>query len=150
MFIVATGLAWGFRLGSSQQTLWVVEEITGQDINNDGYTGKPQRREISIEVREGRSTFREELPGEESLLMNFAAAVGSGQSFSEMTAQATGYGVTNLRALRDIFLKRRWAYWKNPDSPQQGVELTLSGKRILADIAHPPTPPTDTVKFEPR
>jgi len=76
------------------------------------------------------------LPGDERDLVRFCAQVASGDPFTEETAQACGYGVTNLRKLRTLFINSRWAYWRNPEAPRQGIELTLSGKKIISDLAN--------------
>jgi hypothetical protein len=126
--------------------LWVIEEITGLDIDHDGHTGKPQKRVIEVELREkGKLSGMAELPGGDDLL-DFCRMVHAGESFSEQTAQQCGYGVTNFRRLRDIFIQRRWAYWRNPAHPQQGLDLTRQGQGVIKDVAlsAAPLPPAGT------
>lgn len=139
--LVVVALAWIFLLWAGRGMLWVIEEITGMDINGDGDVGQPQKRVVEVAVKEGRSTRLAELPGDEAGLIRFCQWIAAGDSFSEKTAQSCGYGVTNFRKLRDIFISRRWGYWKNPDSPQQGVELTVGGQQIIRELAHSPTLP---------
>lgn len=139
--VVVVGITWLLLLWAGRAMLWVVEEITGTDIDNDGHVGKPEKRVVEVEVKEGHSTRLAELPGDEDHLLRFCRYIAAGDSFSERTAQQCGYGVTNFRKLRDIFIARRWAYWKNPDTPQQGIELTLGGRSIIKALAQPPTPP---------
>jgi len=131
LFVLA--MAWTILLWAGRSMLWVIEEVTGVDINQDGHIGKPDTPLTKIEVKDGHSTRLADLPGDEDLT-KFCRWVAAGDSFSERTAQACGYGVTNFRKLRDIFISRRWAYWKNPASPQQGIELTLGGRHIIREL----------------
>lgn len=135
--IVVVGLSWLVLLWAGRAMLWVIEEITGMDIDHDGHVGQPEKRTIKIEVKNGSSTQLADLPGAEEYLTRFCRYVAAGESFSERTAQQCGYGITNFRKLRDIFIARRWAYWKNPDTPQQGIELTVGGKHIINELAQP-------------
>lgn len=134
------GLVWCYSM-LNDRGLWVIEKIIGQDVEPD----RPApSRPVTIEVKEGRTTHLAELPGDEDYLIKFCQWVAAGDPFSERTAQACGYGVANFRKLRDTFVNRRWGFWKNANHPQQGIELTLSGKQIIRDLANtPPTPPLE-------
>lgn len=139
---ITIGVAWGYRLAVSRETLWIVEEFIGQDIDGDGHTGRPERHTIEVWVKDGKSRKTFDIPGDLAALP-FIQAVVEGDTFTEATAQATGYGVTAFRQLRDLFVKNRWAVWRNPSHPQQGVELTLIGRQILRQILtdNDPLPP---------
>lgn len=117
----------------SDRGLWMIEEITGRDLDGDGITGQPARRVVQVEVKEGKTTQLADLPGDADLV-RFCQVVAAGKSFSEDTAQSSGYGVTNFRRLRDQFINRRWAFWRDPANPQQGVELTMIGKKVVNDV----------------
>ena len=73
----------------------------------------------------------------------FARAVGNGQTFALRTALRHHMSREEFDDLRDDFLTRGWAVWKNRDHPQQGVNLLAVGKRALqgAGDEHSPTPP---------
>lgn len=133
-FVIALVWVWAMF---KDRGLWIIEEITGMDIDKDGYTGKPQQRTVKIDVSEGHGQSKlAALPGDERDLARFCRMVTGGDPFTEETATASGYGVTNLRKLRTLFINSRWAYWKNPEAPQQGIELTLSGKKIVSDLSN--------------
>jgi len=143
---ITVGLTWGYRLSVSRDTLWTIEEIVGHDIDGDGHTGRPEERHtIEVWVKDGQRRQPFDIPGDGQAAVYFAQAVSNGDSFTEATAQATGYGVTAFRQLRDLFVQNRWAVWRNPNHPQQGVELTMIGRQILRQIQTddtPPLPPT--------
>lgn len=139
---LVVALVWAWSM-VKDRGLWVIEEITGIDIDRDGHTGKPQpAKTIEIEIKEqGKLTGLATLPGEYPYLVAFCRWVSAGDSFSESTAQECGYGVTNFRKLRDIFIKDRGAAWRNPEHPQQGLDLTDRGLQIIKGIANSNTPP---------
>jgi len=135
VFPIVVGLGWCISM-LNDRGLWIIEKITGRDIDQDN---EPKKRIIEIEVKDGHTRHIAELPGNEEYLTKFCRLVTAGDSFSEATAQRCGYGVTNFRELRDIFINRRWGFWKNPDH-RQGIELTVSGKQIIRSIASTPPP----------
>lgn len=138
-FPVVVALGWLLSM-VSDRGLWIIEKITGTDQDDD----EPKKKIIEIEVKNDHTRHIAELPGDEEYLRKFCQWVAAGDSFSESTAQKCGYGVTNFRNLRDIFVSRRWGLWKNADHPQQGIELTVSGKQIIRSLAATPPPyPTD-------
>lgn len=137
--LFTTVIMWGFRLALSKNTLWIVEEIIGRDIDGDGQAGRSYRS-IRLEIKQGRKTMLADLPGDENTLIRFARHMSQGASFSERAAAESGYGVSNFRKLRDIFVQREWAAWNNPAHPQQGLVLTDDGRQIIQAIAaHSPT-----------
>jgi len=138
---VVAGGVWSLAM-LTDRGLWVIEKITGQDYEYQPEESQSQKRIVEIEIKEGPRTHIATLPGDDFDLALFCQNVANGGSFSERTAQDCGYGVTNFRKLRDTFISRRWGYWKNPDHPQQGIELTVSGKQIIRDLANSLLPPT--------
>ena len=140
--VIITFVAWVVLLYASHTMLWIIEEITGRDIDGDGHAGKPEKRVIELEVHEGQSTKIQTFPGEEKQVIRFALAVIRGGTFSERTAQRSGYGVTNFTKMRDIFIQRRWAAWNDPNAPQQGVGLTETGQQVIKRLSEAPLSPT--------
>ncbi|MBD3260427.1 MAG: hypothetical protein GF334_01895 [Candidatus Altiarchaeales archaeon] len=119
-----------------------VENVTKRDINNDGYIGDPESdRSIALEITEtgAKGKFSKQfadLPGPLPDLQRFAAAVVTGQvTFSEMGATKAGYGQKSFMKLREVFLHRGWARWKNKDAHTEGVELLRNGESVLRAIA---------------
>ena len=140
---LSVGVVWGFRLAASKESLWVVEELTGTDIDGDGHTGQPPAYGVRAELKTSDGWQFDNLPGEPATLHKFATAVNRGDSFTERSATAHGLSQPEWRALRDKFVMNNWAYWKNPERPQVGVELLRSGRAVLRSIAASPPPPPD-------
>jgi len=137
------GVVWGFRLAASKESLWVVEELTGTDIDGDGHTGQPPAYGVRAELKTSDGWQFSTLPGDPAAVYGFAQAVISGATFSERTATAAGLGQPEWFKLRDEFIDRNWAYWKNPNRPQVGIDLLRSGRAVLRSIAASPPPPPD-------
>jgi len=78
---------------------------------------------------------------------NFYRAVKRGEPFSERTASK--YGVTRSvfnGVIREVFLNREWACWKDERHPKQGLDLLPEGWETIEHIVltgTTPNPPTD-------
>lgn len=98
----------------------------------------------------GRHTEHAELPDTPEFL-RFVAMVVAGASFSEQTAEdaemalnvpsATEPDEMGFRQIRDLFVARHWAAWRNRKNHRLGVKLLASGLTILRHIAADSTPP---------
>ena len=74
-------------------------------------------------------------------LNKFAKAVTIGlHKFSEKTARKAGIPQTQYNAIRDEFIKRGWADWKNPNWHRAGVVLRSKGHQWLEQTANTPLP----------
>lgn len=149
-----TGLTWGsitiFSVAFFQWTsrsrdynelLWRIESVTGLDVTGDEQIGKPEPRTVRVEVQEGKGWKFSDLPGDEQALYDFAISVVNGiVTFSERGAASRDYGVENFRRLRDVFIQRHYAEWKDPTNHQLGIVLRRSGTAVLAAIAEGPPP----------
>ncbi|GAB4440011.1 MAG: hypothetical protein Kow0031_21940 [Anaerolineae bacterium] len=140
---ISVGLVWVFRLATSRETLWVVEELTGADLDNDGHTGPPPSYGVRTELKTTDGWQFDNLPGQPPALHKFATAISSGESFTERNATAAGLSQPEWNALRDKFVANNWAYWRNPQRPQVGVELLRAGRAVLRSIAATPPPPPE-------
>lgn len=133
---------WLYITGQYDNLLSRVETVTGLDLNQDNQVGpppKPEPRTIRVEVEQGKSREWEDFPGDEAALVEFAKDVVSNRvTFSEKGAGDSGYGIANFRELRDIFITRHWAEWKDEQNRQQGVSLYRAGRTILNRIAETP------------
>lgn len=137
---------WLYITGQYDGLLSRVETVTGLDIDQDGKVGPPERREISVKVETTNGRQFEDLPGDEAALVEFAKDVVSGRlTFSERGAIESGYGQDNFKKLRDIFIARHWAEWKDANNRNQGVNLYRAGKSILMKIADTPAEPESAV-----
>ena len=137
---LSVGVVWGFRMAASKETLWVVEELTGSDIDGDGHAGPPPAYGVRAELRTEAGWQFSTLPGDPAALHALAGAVTGGDSFSERTATAAGLSQPEWFKLRDEFIERNWAYWKNPNRPQVGIELLRAGRAVLRSVAATPPP----------
>jgi len=151
---IMAGLVWGMtitfgvafwqwfgRIQDYNELLWRIESVTGLDVNNDDAIGKPEPRTVRVEVQEGKGWKFSELPGDEQALYDFALSVVKGVvTFSERGAASRDYGAENFRRLREAFIQRHYAEWKDPDNHQLGVVLRRSGTAVLAAIAKEPPP----------
>ena len=140
---VSVGLVWGFRLAASKDTLWVIEELTGSDIDGDGHSGPPPAYGVRAELKKDDGWQFSTLPGTPSALHKFAVTVNGGESFTERTSYTSGLTQQEWEALRNTFISNNWAYWRNPERPQVGVELLRSGRAVLRSIAATPPPPPE-------
>ena len=144
---LSVGIVWGFRRAASKETLWIIEELTGADIDGDGHAGEPPAPAYGIkaEVKSREGWQFATLPGEPASLHYMAQMVSRGSSFSERTATSAGLSQPEWMALRDEFITRGWAHWKNADRPQVGVALLGAGRAVLRSIAANPPPPPDNL-----
>jgi len=137
---LSVGVIWGFRLGATKETLWIVEELIGQDIDQDGHAGAPSYG-ARVDVRTDKGWQFDDLPGQPANLHKFAIAVAGGESFSERTAFGCGLTEPEWKSIRNKFIDNNWAYWRNPEQPKVGVDMLRSGRAIIRSIADT-TPPS--------
>jgi hypothetical protein len=145
--MIVTGLAWGMFLGSSKDTLWIIEEITGRDIDGDGYTGQPsapvRKWETNSQIVDKQTGARERLSIyeiEPEALQQFCYAVTNGQPFTEDTADKCGISQGQFNTWRDDLLGQNQVVWKNPNYHNAGLRLSPSFKIHLSGIAQTPLP----------
>lgn len=137
---VSSAFLWWQRLGYYDALLWRIETITGLDLDDDEEIGPPEHT-VSVKVEQGKRWQFESLPGGAQAVFKFAQSVtGEAITFSEAGARQSGYGAANFAKLRDLFIKRGWADWKDPANRQQGVILYRNGQSVLKAIASDPPP----------
>lgn len=117
----------------------------------------PPRQERALRVQVGTDDDQRrqyaDLPDTRAF-WDLAVCVTKGdppKPFTEETARWCGmpidvpsYAIIDemgFRQIRDLFLRRGWAVWKNEDHHQQGVDLLAAGKAVLRDVAAAPPPP---------
>lgn len=118
--------------------VWGWETATGQDIDGDGVVGEPDNEPARLDVwvhRENGAT-RRTLPVTPEQLQAWAQGVASGLSISENTWTGRGkpFSRAEYRDMRDALIRYGWAQWRDPNAPQQGLELTRAGKAVLRAI----------------
>ena len=148
---VATAGAWLSYRGRWQ---WLLERITGADLNADGYIGKPEPQQapalsapIRVEVSrdEGRAVDFIDLPYPEKLPA-LAAGLLAGRQFAQTSWVGAGqlFSRSEFDQVRDTMIERGLAAWKNPEAKAQGVTLTAAGRAVMRRLANlsPTLPPT--------
>ena len=102
-------------------------------------------RIVKIEATSDRGKKYATLPDTDAA-RNFYRAVKRGEAFSVRTAKKYQVGrITFNNTIRDIFLDRGWAEWRDDDHPEQGIELNEDGWEAIEHIVltgttpHPPT-----------
>lgn len=75
----------------------------------------------------------------------FYRAIKRGETFALRTARK--YGVSRLvfnSQIRDVFVERGWAEWKDDRHPQQGIDLLESGWQVIEHLVLADTTPHPT------
>lgn len=93
-------------------------------------------RLIKVEVSERNGLTRKyaDLPASQEFT-EFCKGVTRGDSFALRTARGYGLSRSDFEHIRDIFLDRGWASWINPRAKAQGLDLLVSGKKVLREIS---------------
>jgi hypothetical protein len=148
LFIGASFVQWIRLTGNYRNLLWRLETVSGVDVDNDGDIGQPAPpHKVQVQVEQGSRWQFEDLPGDAHALWQFADDVTNERvSFSEAGARKSGYGAENYGRLRDVFIKRGWAGWRDVMNRQQGVELYRNGRSVLKAISSDPPPEAQSDK----
>lgn len=138
---LVTGGAWFWFLGGSQKTIWLVESITGADLNGDGLAGQPAtpaRQNIRIELAQDEpgSAHRRliDLPIDDNKARAMATALlNNGASFSRRGLAGilsdTEYSQTQTALLAAGLLRQRG------EAKNSGFDITGKGKAVLRQLA---------------
>jgi hypothetical protein len=120
---------------------WWLRQLFGlldEEEEEPAPTPGPSRRiDVRVTEKEGKRQTRVILPEYEGLA-SFAHAATNGRTFSQRTAASFGIDREQFNDMRDQFIDRRWAVWKVPGSPTQGVVLLAAGRAALRGMATPP------------
>lgn len=158
--LMAMGLTWFIVLpisffGFSQRGMWLIERISGVDLNNDGYRGQPALQQlplpqetkiirVQIEQDQGRHVDYLDLPEgvTEETFATFARSVLNGRDLSEGVWGGPGglWAMPTYRKLRDALVQRRVLRWNNEAAHSLGLTITPAGKAVLRAFAQPPSP----------
>lgn len=95
-------------------------------------------RVIRVEVpeRNGAKERRAFLPDTPEM-SQFARMAANGQTFSLRTAERAKLGRDDWRLIRDAFLERGWATWRDEREKRQGLVLSGPGRAVLRYVADP-------------
>lgn len=128
------------RLELYDGLLWKAEEVTGRDIDGDGQIGEPEVKrgsKVTIEFTEkGIPREIDDLEVDPNKLLALAyLIIKDKEAFSERTAAKAGMSRDEeWKPFRNKLISRRWAKWKHPSEPKQGVELTPKGAALFRAI----------------
>jgi len=123
-------IIWALLLGAHRRLLWLVEEITGQDVNKDGEVGEPDEVHIWLTDPEKKTKKKTVLPVDEQTLRQVAKAVlRAGKPFSRRGLKGI-LSDGKFRKLQEILLDEGWAIYKE-GGPNAGIELTYPGMAVF-------------------
>lgn len=140
--LVTAGGFWVITVMANRKLLWVVERIINSDLDEDGEVGRPEEREITLNVkhanRTGTQTFRFGLPAgiTEANLYDFARGVmleSRGLAESSWTGYGKPFSKPKYNEFLDALDRAGLVRWINPQAHAQGRELTPAGARALLD-----------------
>lgn len=129
-FLLVGTITWFLLLGAHRKLLWLVEEITGQDLNKDGEVGDPDEVHIWLGDAEEKSKKKTVLPVNKQTLRRVAKAVlQAGKPFSRRGLKGI-LSDGKFRKLEETLLQEGWAVYKE-GGPNAGIELTYPGAAAL-------------------
>lgn len=138
VFLLVGLVVWCWH-GLSDRLLYLVESITGRDIDQDGEVGRPVVHVEVSDLNERQWRFMD-LPGTPEALQELARGVLAGKTLAEAEWTGTGrpYTRNEFRDLRAQLLERGIVTWRNEKHPAQGVELTRPGRAVFEQLARTP------------
>lgn len=127
---------------------WMLERITGADLNMDGFIGQPLPQQpqlpapsirVELAQNDGRQVDFIDLPYPEKLPA-LAAGLQQGRTFALSTWTGNGalFSRAEFEQLRGELLRRGLAEWVNESAPAQGIKLTAAGRAVFRHLS--PTP----------
>lgn len=130
MATVSWAVAWFVLLGAHRKLLWLVEEIIGQDLDEDGEVGDPSEVHVWVTEPDKKQACKVVLPLDEGTLRQVAKAhLGAGKPLSRR-GLAGVLSDGKFRKLQEILLEKGWAIYKG-EGPNAGIELTKAGMAVF-------------------
>jgi len=127
--ITATGV-WGVLTFFDRRGLGSLERPLGIDIK-DGKTGEPEWVRGEVTDKDKGQITRIEFPFPNDRLRAVAQAILRGGAAFSRRGLSNVISESQFHTLQQEFLKRGLCYWKNPESEQQGVDLSPGGRAFL-------------------
>jgi len=140
---VVLAAVWFWRLKNWESLLWATERITGVDINRDGEIGEPGpgRRTVQLEISspdEPGSIRYLNIPDPLFAKLPEVAhrVIMSRTPFSQaaMTGKGRPLSRNEFNDLRDLFVARGVATWRDGEHPQRGIEFTPFGLSLMRKL----------------
>lgn len=144
--LVVGGLWFAFALFLGRELLWIVERVTNQDFDGDGYIGQPDPEPRTFEPLEVihrsetgsiKAMFRLDVDVDDSRLEQFFMALGHGESLAEAIWIGDGnlFSKGEYGRLLNELQRAGLIEWKNPNAHSQGRQLTDHGKDSIEQWA---------------
>jgi hypothetical protein len=145
-------LVWGFAwmaLSRHWFSLTSLEQVTGIDLNRDGFIGTPpaapvQDRTVHVRLSEtSKGNLHEtrfDLPATFEQLHALADGLMRGNTLSERNWTGAGrpFSINEFRVLRTEMYKRGLIGLSSPKDGRQGYELTRAGMAVMRQVLSPP------------
>jgi hypothetical protein len=137
-------IPFGLVIGASMALFWFFGSIDRwrEDVYTPLYAA-PEPVEatssvVRVEVVNDNQVQIAELPATPAQLRELSAGLLAGVSFSESAWTGSGrpFSRDQFRDIRNIFIQRGWATWRNSDAPNQGIEPTRAGKSVCKHLAN--------------
>jgi len=123
-----------------------LEEMTGIDIDRDGYIGAPPQQTVRVEVvwvNESGKTLQmiwSDWPMSAEQVPLFARAILDGQTTESEWSSGRFLSRPQFCQMRGILMDAGWARWRNAEARNQGWELTAKGRALFTELATLPHP----------
>lgn len=151
-FAVTSWAFWRY----SERGQWLIERITGADLNGDSFIGQPQApmlpapaepMRVIVSQDQGRSVDYIDLPpgidAEKMRLLARGVLGGRQFALSVWAGPHQVFSRSEFEALRSVLIERGLATWRNPGSPNQGITLTGPGRAVFRRFAGDEPPPQE-------
>jgi hypothetical protein len=108
---------------------WMVEDVPDEESQPTA------ERTVRVLVEsENKQQQRIAFVPDEPEIRQFARMAANGQTFSERTAKRAKVSLDDWKDMRDTFMDRGWATWKDAKEKRQGLQLTHVGRAVLRYI----------------
>lgn len=137
---VCAGVAWLWRLGAIQETLWRIETVTDVDLDGDGQKGRPRDDDdahlVMVDPYRGQEAQRREQ--EERLRQLFADFIRGCAIDTTARLWEKRIGREQYAKFRDVLIAQGYAAWNSGQDQRGGWRLTVPVEVILAAIFRRP------------
>lgn len=101
------------------------------------YSAPAEASTVRVEFHDERQILFAELPATPAQLRDLSTGLLAGVAFSEAAWIGSGRPFTRsqFQGIRSEFIARGWLRQRNPDYPNQGCEVSPSGKAVLRQLA---------------
>ena len=127
--IAAFALAWWLLMLDSRRLLRTVETVTTDQSSNDPLSFQIEVTQHSAGAPSMKFALFPKRCRPDHVLL-FAQAARD----DRLTPEGASLSRRKFNAIRDIFMRRGWLEWRNPDHHSQGLQLTVAGRNVVPHI----------------